>query len=221
MGIPWQESGAVEGGVRAWLFGDVSDCGLWSLKNLLSWWREADYHKANGGCPFNVVKATLGSDKGLREAFRTHKGFRQERRGLSNIIIPCDAAPPDGTHVTHATTDTAFAAAASGVGFPVYDSPPSGRLRTMQIGAKSETRNYTFEMIEVAWRQKSFEQDNPQHPFAYAKAAAITYMSAVAAIKKDKPLVRWSPPGAVGEAYIHPNCSSKTEEKIANLLKGQ
>jgi hypothetical protein len=87
------------------------------------------------------------------------------------------------------------------------------------IGEKSLSRNYSFAEVEYWWKWQEFENKNPQHPFAYAKAAAITYRAAIDAIRKDRPLVKWRPKGGVGVAYIHPNCSSKTEEKVSKWFK--
>jgi hypothetical protein len=221
MGIEWSESGAVEGGDRAWLFEETSDCGLWSLRDLLSWWQDSAFHVKHGDHPFHAVKATMASDKSLRSAFRNHTSFRQERKGSAMVIVPSAEERVDAVAGSTPTMDTAFAAAAAAVGFPVTDAKSEGRIRVMEIGPRSVTRDYTFAMIDLAWKQNAFEANNPQHPFAYAKAVAITYMSAIKGIKKDKPLVRWSPDGSVGEAYIHPDCSSETEAEIASCLKGE
>ena len=223
MGLPWTEgdSAEVEGGDRVWLFGEVSDCGLWKIGELLAWWRDREFHVKNPAHPFHVVKSVMASDRGMREAFRNHTGYRQVKRGDSFITLSCDESFSGKPSKGNASTDTAFLASASAVGFNVTEGASQGNTRVSIISDRSETYPYSFKEIETWWRDETFEGRNPQHPYAYAKAVAITYLAAIDAIKKDRPLVKWKPDGCVGKAFIHPDCDSETEEKISNMLKGE
>lgn len=222
MGIPWQpgDCAAVDGGQRVWIFGERSDCGNWELSALLRWWHDSSLHTKEPGNAFHVVKATMASDKGLRDAFRSHTSFWQQRRGKANIIIAGEPSEPPAEAGPHATDDSLFAAAASACGFVVTDAKAKGTRRVVGLSDKSQTFPYTLREITAWWHDKDFERQNGQHPFAYAKAAAKTYDAAIRAIKTDRPLVRWQPKGSVGMAFIHPDCSKQTEEKVAGWLKG-
>lgn len=221
MGIPWEmEAGSVAGGERAWLFGDVSDCGKWKLPELLSWWRDSTFHTKNPRHPFNVVKSCMGSDKGLRAAVKDHCGFRQRKVGDS-FTIDAIGMEGDRDFSPRSTPDIAFAAALSSVGFEVTEGPSIGQQRIFAISERSVSMGYTHAEAMHWWNDAKFTENNNQHPFAYAKAVAITYRAAVDAIKRERPLVKWSPPGSIGFAYIHPDCSTKTEEKVGGWLKGK
>jgi len=221
MGIPWDnQSGAVTHGERVWLFGDVSDCGKWTIKNLLAWWRQADFHTFNPDHPFTVVKACMASGAGLKKYITRGGGFRQRKTGDSFVIEHIEdgnTMPP----TLRSTDDTSFASALSAVGFDVWPVEAPGSRRLFGISERSTTRGYEYSHARAWWLDKTFEQHNGQHPFAYAKAVAITYAAAVDAIIHDRPLVKWSPKGSIGTAYIHPDCSSETEEIIASKLAGK
>jgi len=224
MGIPWeQESGgsaAVSQGERVWLFGNISDCGKWTIKDLLAWWRQADFHMQNPDHPFTVVKACMASGAGLKRYITRGGGIRQRKVGGSFIIeqIEGDSAT---LPTLRSTDDTSFVAALSAVGFDAWTTTAPASRRIFGIGERSLSRGYEYAHARTWWMDKAFEGHNPQHPFAYAKAVAITYNSAVDAIVRDRPLVRWSPKGSHGVAYIHPDCSTETEEIIARKLAGK
>jgi hypothetical protein len=221
MGIPWtEESGSVAGGERVWLFGDVSDCGNWKLSDLLAWWRDKTFHRMHPANPFNVVKCTMGSDKGLRECTKRNGSIFQRKAGKSYVTESSPDMPIYGQSV-RAIDSIPFAAALSGVGFKVSPAKPVGDWMIFKIGEKSDTMDITFTQAQQWWNDKTFEERNGQHPFAYAKAVAITYSSAVEAMKKDRELVKWRPKGGVGTAFIHPDCSSKTEEQVSGWFKGK
>lgn len=219
MGIPWdEESGSVHGGDRVWLLGEVSDCGKWKLKELLAWWHDAKFHIKNPKHPFHVVKSVMASDMSIRKALKSGQGITQEARGDSFIVSP---SPEDKKGKGHATMDVSFAAAASGVGFKVQGGESVGRRRALVLSDASSTYGYTWAQIDAWWKDKTFEQNNGQHPFAYAKAAAINYTSSIKAIHSERPLVRWQPKGSIGICFIHPDCSSETEARFARALSGE
>lgn len=218
MGIPYKEEvGAVHGKDRVWLFGDVSDCGKWKLKDLLAWWGERDFHLKNPQHPFSVVKACMASGVGLKRYLANGGGIRQRKTGHSYIIEQSDEAneiPP----TSRATDETHYAAILSAVGFSVKACQSAGRRRIFAIGERSDTFGYEYGQARAWWLDKSFEEKNGQHPFAYAKAVALTYTNAVAAVLSDRPLVMWRPKGSYGVSFIHPDCSKETEEKVAGWL---
>lgn len=221
MGIAWKESGAIERGERTWTFEETSDCGLWKIGKLLAWWRDANFHEANPNHCFHVVKSVMATDKGLRQAFKKGLGFRQVRRGGSLVVLAGSDETPRSDEKVRCTTESGFAAVASAVGFELAEGAKQGGFRVITIGERSVTRPYlSYEQILAWWNDSGFEAKNPQHEFAYAKATAITYEAAMRAICSDRPLVKWSPEGAIGSAYIHPDCNSATEEKVGNWLKG-
>lgn len=222
MGIPWtEESGAVAGGERVWLFGDVSDCGKWKLADLLKWWRDRNFHSKNPSHPFNVVKCCMGSDRGIRTAIAKGCGHNQRQAGDSYVIESSGEGYKPAQINGRATDCIGFAAALSSVGFKVQPAPLAGNIFTFAIGQKSETRGYTYAEASAWWVTKGFEERNGQHPFAYAKSVAINYGSAVKALHQDRPLVKWRPKGSIGTGLIHPDCSSETEAKMNEWLKGK
>jgi hypothetical protein len=220
MGFAWTESGAVEGGDRAWLFSQSSDCGKWNLGAMLKAWNNPSFHDKNPSHPFHHVKVALASDMALRRMFREGGGFRQVQRGEALATIGADQTPEESFNI-HATPDVAFSAALSSAGFTLTRCGNRGRLGLIGASEASTTKPWTHQQVQEWWNDKGFCRDNPQHTFAYIKAALVTYVSAVGAIRRDKPLVRWSPPGSTGFAYIHPDCSQQTEGLVAGWLRGE
>lgn len=221
MGIPWQEETcSVSGGERVWLFGDVSDCGKWKIKDLLVWWRDNKFHIQNPNHPFNVVKSVMASDRGVKLALSSHKGISQRLTGSSRVIEPIDA-PSSYVTPLRAIDDTSFISALSGYGFEIGECRNVGNIRLFSTSPLTQFDGSTYDSALTWWRDASFEKNNPQHPFAYAKSVAVTYSAAVDAIRKERPLVKWSPKGSVGFAYIHPDCSSETEEKVKGWLNNE
>ena len=221
MGIPWkEETCSIAGGERAWLFGDVSDCGKWKIKDLLSWWRDRNFHLSNPTHPFNVVKCVMASDKGIKTALTTNKGISQRILGNSRVIDPIDE--PTANIATHrASNDASLVSSLSGYGFEIKESKQIGQTRFFAASEFTSFDGTPYDSVITWWRDASFERNNPQHPFAYAKSASITYSAAVEAIRAERPLIRWKPSGSVGFAYIHPDCSSETEKKVGNWLNNK
>ena len=221
MGIPYEEQvGAVQGKDRVWLFGEVSDCGKWKLKDLLSWWGQRDFHTKNPRHPFSVVKACMASGVGLKRYLANGGGIQQRKVGSSYVIEQTDQAK-EVPATSRATDETNYTAALSAVGFGVDVCQSTGHRRIFAIGERSETYGYDYGQTRAWWLDKTFEETNGQHPFAYAKAVSLTYSNAVAAVISDRPLVMWRPKGSYGTAFIHPDCSSKTEEQVAGWLNPQ
>lgn len=221
MGIPWkQETGSISGGERAWLFGEVSDCGKWKIKDLLKWWRDSKFHHSNPTHPFNIVKSVMASDRGVKSAITAHKGIVQRSTGLSMVIEPSDGTSSYASPL-RANDDVSLISALSGYGFEIKECQNVGTIRLFSASEKTQFDGSTYEAAISWWRDASFEKNNPQHPFAYAKSASITYSAAVEAIRKERPLIKWSPKGATGFAYIHPDCSSVTEKKVSGWLNNQ
>jgi len=220
MGIPWkEESASLEGGERSWLFGDISDCGKWKINELLKWWRDPSFHVNHPNNQFNIVKCVMASDRGLKLAITKHKGITQRKVGQSKVIDFTDE-PSKESFSNKATNDLSFIAALSAYGFDIHESKRIADTRFFYASDKS-SNGTDYETAKAWWLDKSFEAKNPHHDFAYAKSVSITYASAVEAIRKDRSLVKWKPKGGVGFAYIHPECSSQTEEKVAGWLNNE
>lgn len=219
MGIPWNgEAAAVDEKERVWNIGEVSDCGKWKTSELLKWWKDSFFYANNPAHPFQVVKACMASGFAIKRYIKLGGGIMQRRAGDSFVIEHVS----DGTELgatSRATDDVLFACVLSAVGFRVWACKSPSARRLFGIGETSETRGYTFEQVRHWWLDKGFVDANGQHPFAYAKAVARNYHGAVDAMMKDRALVEWRPPGSIGRAFIHPDCSSYTESVIAAKLK--
>ena len=175
MGIPWkEETCSVAGGERAWLFGDVSDCGKWKIRDLLVWWRDAKFHLTNPKHPFNVIKSVMASDKGIKAAINSHKGITQRSTGASKVIEPIDCVS-SYERPFRAIDDTSFISALSGYGFEFKECRSVGNIRLFSASELTQFDGSSYESALAWWRDASFEKNNPQHPFAYAKSAAVTY----------------------------------------------
>ncbi len=221
MGFQYKETMAQEGGERLWTFTALeSDCGRWKLKDLLKWWRDKDFHLADPGHPFHVVKCAMASNRGIYAAIKNHVGIWQRQVGMSRIIEHGGGIEAKNIPGHHVTRSSAFAAAASAVGFEVAQQPFSGNIMMFRIG-DSFGFPYTREDICRWWGEDGFVKANPQHPFAYAKAAMTTYENSIAAMRDAKSLVKWKPKGSTGTAWINPNCSVDTEGQVAGWLKGR
>ena len=136
------------------------------------------------------------------------------------VIDPIDE--PSVNVPTHrASNDASLVSSLSGYGFEIKESKPIGQTRFFAASEFTSFDGTSYDSVISFWRDASFERNNPQHPFAYAKSASITYSAAVEAIRAERPLIRWKPSGSVGFAYIHPDCSSKTEQKVGNWLNNK
>lgn len=218
MGIPWTHgTAAVENKDRVWQFGETSDCGKWKTKDLLKWWRDSDFPALNPDHPFQVVKSCMASGHGIKQYVKQGGGIIQRPSGGSFVMTRIEECNELGA-TSRASDESHFVASLSAVGFRVWACKSTGFRRIFGIGATSETRGYTFEQARAWWLDKAFIELNNQHPFAYAKAAALNYHGAISAMVKDRALVEWRPPGSIGKAYIHPDCGSETEQQISARL---
>jgi len=198
--------------VRTWNLSAVSNCGLWKLGELIKWWRDREFHVANPSHPFNRVKCAMASCKAYSEALSKHVGFGSARRGSSFIATVLESPwTVPANPLSHPTDDFSKAAAFLAMGFEVSELPPQGSHRLAQI-ANTAWTGCEYSAMETAWNDNRYHNNNPQQAFAYVKAALWNYQHLVAAIKNDKPLVDISR----GEsfAYLHPDCSSRTEQEI-------
>lgn len=219
MGIPWNgEAAAIDHKDRVWNFGEFSDCRMWKTSDLLRWWRDPNFYFDNPDHPFQVVKACMASGFAIKRYIQNGGGIVQRKAGDSFVIENITESNELGA-TSRATDEILFACVLSAVGFRVWASKSTGTRRIFGIGATSETRSYTYEEARYWWLDKGFVESNGQHPFAYAKAVAKNYHGAVEAMIKDRALVEWRPPGSIGRAFIHPDCSSETESIIAAKLK--
>lgn len=119
------------------------------------------------------------------------------------------------------TSDANLVAALTAMGIPCDEVPSIGierqvgqaqGARVWRIGGASNCGKFTTEALVIAWRDSQFHVKNPQHPFAYVKAALWNRKVIVDAIKKDRPLVQIRKGEQI--AFLHPDCSSETEAKI-------
>lgn len=202
------------GTVRTWLMSAVSNCGKWKLGDLLSWWRDRQFHETHGDHPFNRVKCAMANKRALSIAIRENKSVTAVRRGKSLIFEVLEsttpaAAPFPGAKITdNLDKVSAFLA----MGFECSEVAVPGSRRAFQIPAHVTTGLPTRDVLDVAWSDNSFHLRNPDHDFSYIKAALGNYKYLVGAIKQDKPLVEIRK----GEsfAFLHPDCSAETERKI-------
>lgn len=220
MGMPWeQDTTAVDGGERVWLFGELSDCGKWKLSELLVAWRDSTFNNNHPDHPFSIVKTAMACGIGLKRYINNGGGITQRKSGKGFIIEHTDDArnqPPS----PRASDCAEFISALSAVGFDVWSEGYTSGRRFFGCSPRSSTYGYEYGQARSWWIDKTFESKNGQHPFAYAKSAVLNYKAAVEAIVRDRPLVRWQPPGSIGVAHIHPNCSSETESIVSKWLKG-
>ena len=120
------------------------------------------------------------------------------------------------------TSDVRLVAALTAMGIPVAEINPSaaigatagtpGGSRVWSVGTVSNCGRYKVEQLLVAWRDVKFHETNPQHPFAFVKAALWNHKVIVDAVKRDRPLVQIRKGESI--AFLHPDCSAETERKI-------
>ena len=93
MGIKCDEQnagGALQtrsGVVRTWNLSQVSNCGKWKLGELLSWWRDREFHTTNPSHVFMRVKSAMASCKGFSELLTVHAGIHTVKRGDTLIAV--------------------------------------------------------------------------------------------------------------------------------------
>jgi hypothetical protein len=129
------------------------------------------------------------------------------------------------THLSStATSNTALAAALSAVGIPLAEKP---FVRVVGDGIRGERVIWFFdpqsacgkyrtgELIQ-AWSDNSWHLANPEHPFAYIKAALTNRESLVTKIKQDVPLACISRRGKF--AFLPLNATPQTEDLIFRYL---
>ena len=129
------------------------------------------------------------------------------------------------THISStATSNTALAAALSAVGIPLADKP---LVRVVGDGIRGERVIWFFEPqsqcgkyrtseLITAWSDNAWHIANPEHPFAYIKAALVNRESLVTKIKQDVPLACISRRGKF--AFLPLNASPQTEDLFLRYL---
>lgn len=113
------------------------------------------------------------------------------------------------------TADVRLVAALTAMGVPCDDknaTVAAGDTRLWRMGEVSNCGKYKTADLIVFWRDTNFHINNPNHPFAYVKAALWNHKVIIDAVKKDRPLVAIRKGDSI--AYLHPDCSSETERKI-------
>jgi hypothetical protein len=129
------------------------------------------------------------------------------------------------THLSStATSNTALAAALSALGIPLAQKP---FVRVVGAGIRGERVVWFFEpqsadgtyqtksLIE-AWNDDSWHLANPEHPFAYIKAALMNREALVTKIKQDVPLACISRREKF--AFLPLNASPRTEDLFLRHL---
>ena len=129
------------------------------------------------------------------------------------------------THLSStATSNTALAAALSALGIPLAQKP---FVRVVGDGIRGERVVWFFEpqsadgthqtksLIE-AWNDDTWHLANPEHPFAYIKAALMNRESLVTKIKQDVPLACISRREKF--AFLPLNASPRTEDLFLRHL---
>ena len=129
------------------------------------------------------------------------------------------------THLSStATSNTALAAALSALGIPLAQKP---FVRVVGDGIRGERVVWFFEpqsadgtyqtksLIE-AWNDDTWHLANPEHPFAYIKAALMNRESLVTKIKQDVPLAYISRREKF--AFLPLNASPRTEDLFLRHL---
>jgi hypothetical protein len=129
------------------------------------------------------------------------------------------------THLSSiATSNTALAAALSAVGIPLAEKP---LVRVVGDGIRGERVIWFFEPqsqcgkyataeLIAAWSDNAWHIANPEHPFAYIKAALVNRESLVTKIKQDVPLACISRRGKF--AFLPLNASPQTEDLFLRYL---
>ena len=129
------------------------------------------------------------------------------------------------THLSStATSNTALAAALSAVGIALAEKP---FVRVVGDGIRGERvvwffepqsscgKHLTAELI-AAWSDSAWHLANPEHPFAYIKAALMNREALVTKIKQDVPIACISRRGKF--AFLPLNASPQTEEMFLRYL---
>ena len=123
-----------------------------------------------------------------------------------------------------ATRDIKLVAALTAFGIPL-DSVPclptinrhGNEVWEFRIGPGTMDGKYKTEEVIAWWRDDCFVMRNPDHPFAYIKAALQNHTSLVDAIHGIRPLAQIVEGQSV--ALIHVDAPAKTEEIILGGLR--
>ena len=130
--------------------------------------------------------------------------------------------------ITHfsssATSNTALAAALSAVGIPLAEKP---FVRVVGDGIRGERVVWLFEPqsscgkyltaeLIAAWSDNAWHIANPEHPFAYIKAALMNREALVTKIKQDVPIACISRHGKF--AFLPLNASPQTQDLYLRTL---
>ena len=129
------------------------------------------------------------------------------------------------THLSStATSNTALAAALSAVGIPLAEKP---FIRVVGDGIRGERVVWFFEPqstcgkyrttdLIAAWADNGWHHANPEHPFAYIKAALMNREALVNKVKQDVPLACVRRRGRY--AFLPLNASPETEDLFLRHL---
>ena len=129
------------------------------------------------------------------------------------------------THISStATSNTALAAALFALGIPLAEKPfvrvvgdgIRGERVVWFFDTQSADGTYQTKQLIEAWNDDSWHLANPEHPFAYIKAALMNREALVRKIKQDVPLACISRRGKF--AFLPLNASPKTEDLFLRYL---
>ena len=95
--------------------------------------------------------------------------------------------------------------------------PGKPRIRhTWALKAKSKCGRWHTEQLRKAWYDKAWLAANPEHPFAYARAAAIQHRHALAQLKNSVPQLLISKGGA--RVLIPADATPEERESLMSKL---
>ena len=129
------------------------------------------------------------------------------------------------THLSStATSNTALAAALAAVGIPLAEKPfvrvvgdgIRGERVIWFFDPQSRCGKYKTSELIAAWSDNNRHIANPEHPFAYIKAALMNRESLVTKIKQDVPLACISRRGKF--AFLPLNATPQTEDLFLRYL---
>jgi len=129
------------------------------------------------------------------------------------------------THLSStATSNTALAAALSAVGIPLAEKPfvrvvgdgIRGERVIWFFDPQSRCGKYKTSELIAAWADTGWHLANPEHPFAYIKAALSNREALVTKIKQDVPLACISRRGKF--AFLPLDATPQTEDLFLRYL---
>lgn len=193
-------------------FEEVSQCGEFSLPDMLAAWDDAAWHRENPRHPLAYLRVYVRNRQRYRDmrcnGVRLAAAWREGKMHLLSVVsrdfqARTEPLPvkPDGTGIAE-TADECLSAALCAVGVPLETRAPwrkgGNGEAIFRHHAISPDGQMNARELALGWISSDWWARNREHPFAYVYCAEQWSQRLTRAIKARAPMVMMEKGGMIG-----------------------